>query len=79
MVAGQGQYLKSALLLALNAQKREAIADRPTDGPTDRRTNIVTYKNVIFEFKTGLSLPDYTFFLIRTKFIRTSGSKMANI
>ena len=40
MVAGQGQQLKSALLLALNAQKREVITDGRTDGPTD----IVTYR-----------------------------------
>ena len=35
MVAGQRQKLKSALLLALNAQKREVITDGLTDGSTD--------------------------------------------
>ena len=39
---------KSALLLAVNAQKREVITDRPTDRPTD----IVTYRVACTRLKT---------------------------
>ena len=39
---GQGQQLKFALILALNAQKREVITDGQTDRPTDRYSDILS-------------------------------------
>ena len=53
MASGQGQQLKSALLPALNAQKREVI----TDGPTD----IVTYRVACTRLKMEIAVALFLF------------------
>ena len=55
MVAGQGQKLKSALLLALNTQRQEVITHRRTNQPTDGPTDIVTYRVACTRLKIQVS------------------------